>query len=129
MGRYELAQDQVAAFEKAVRNNAQMFGLTDWLIRFEWVDETADDRFAQVQIDVASRSATFQTSRHWPEPATSRNIDRVAYHEILEVMLAPICAIARLDQNEVTAVGKMILLESECHAIIRRLENLYMGSR
>lgn len=128
MGKtHNLTQDHIAQFEKAVRNNVRIFGLTDWLIDFDWIDDPDNHALAQVETNTGNRVALFQLNSHWNDQPTSRRIDRVAYHETLELLLSPICTIAKLDEGEVTPVGKICLLEAERHAIIRRLENLYMG--
>lgn len=125
--KFDLGDEHMARFQKEVRRKLDSFGLTEWLVDFDWIDDPDVDALAQVRIVTTSRIALFQLNRTWTSEPTFSRVDRVAYHEVLEVLLNPICAIARLDQEDVTPAGKEYLLEMERHAIIRRLENLYMG--
>ena len=125
--RYSLTDEHMQVFRGQVQQDIRTFGLLDWLIDFDWIDDQDNNALAQVKTDTASKTALFQLNECWTENPTTKKLRRVAYHEVLELMFSSLCTIARLDENEVTPAGKDYLLERERHTIIRRLENVYYG--
>lgn len=125
--KHDLNDAHMEKFQKAVKSLLDSFGLKEWLIDFEWIEDPENEALAQVHVLTTNRIALFQLNKTWTDEPTSGRIDRVAYHETLELLLNPICTIAGMSEEDVTRAGKTFLLEMERHAIIRRLENLYMG--
>lgn len=62
----------------------------------------------------------FQVEWDWPRPRTKKEINRIAFHEMAEIMIQPLKDLARERYNEEVVSG-------EAHKIVRRLENLVLG--
>jgi len=95
------------------------------LVNWEWffTQATMEDR-AIVEFHLIDRIATITLSKTWynVEP-TCKRICRVAYHEVLEVLLGSLeyIAISKIGLGE----HGDALYEGEIHKIIRTLENTH----
>ena len=72
-----------AVFDEAIETWAEHFGLGDWrIVPAEW--DVADDAYAEVEIDVEAKLATYAVSEELPHSEVSA----IALHEVLHVVFA-----------------------------------------
>lgn len=125
MSTYQTTEDHFRAFTRHVQNYLTMFGLIDWRVRYVHEQLSSDTR-AEVSYNCTGRIAVFKLSTEWEEEANDAHLQRSAYHEVMELLLGPIRNIAH-DTN-MHWQTKDTLMDEEAHKIIRRLENVYLGS-
>ena len=120
-----LAQCDLDTFQERVRLHMNELGMRDWSIGFEWLPDEGSDALAQVDVSVTNHTALFQLNPRWTDAPTSERLRRAAYHEVLEVLLSPMRALSF--DEDLTPASRSRLLNTEAHAIIRRLEYLAYG--
>ena len=111
-------------FKRLVNEYLAMFGLLDWRVHF--AHHELEDSRAQVSYQVYGRIATFTLSKVWDMAPVEMSLRRSAYHEVMELMLGPLRQIAC--DYSLNDMARNNLLDTETHVIIRRLENVYLGS-
>ena len=106
-------------FKTYVEKYMALLGLTEWSTHFihEYLD---NDSYAQTYWRHSTGLCTFQFSTSWDNlrPKTESEIERLALHEVLHVLIAPLTAEAEsryTDQNSIDTAE---------HLIVRRLEKL-----
>lgn len=125
-GEFHLTDEHMAIFRDAVREFIPEYGMTDWNFDFEWLDDPDNQALAEVETLSADRVALFRLNKVWTEKPTGYHLKRIAYHEVLELLLSPLRWVA--NASWLPADAKPILLNTEAHAIIRRLENAKYGA-
>lgn len=93
-------------------------GLTNWHVAFR--HEPDDSVLGAVHMNRSSRQATIVLAAQWPDrdKVTDRELDRVALHEVLHILLAP------LEEQVIERTYTRTSWDSAEHDIVRRLENL-----
>lgn len=126
MTAYRLKMDHMEAFRENVRAHLNDSGLKEWLVDFDWIDDNETAGLAETEVSLTNRTAVFRLHREWVDvQPTEERLDRIAYHEVLELMLAPLRLMATSGASD---EGQMLQrLNSEAHAVIRRLENVRYG--
>lgn len=96
----------------------QKFGLLEWSVHY--AHEHLDNDYASTAWKLSGGVATITLSTYWDDlrPKTDETIRRLAYHEVMHILMAPLIAEAEDRYTNQTAVD---IAE---HAIIRRLENV-----
>lgn len=91
-------------------------GLNDWYVYYS--HEKAEGTYARTRWDNGSQIATIILNTTWDvmRPLDSRELDRVALHEMLHVAMADI--VAHAESRYITEDG----LEQAEHRLIRRME-------
>ena len=106
-------------FKDCVKEYQIKLGLTDWKIAFT-IDSSLVDAYASTSWNLRAYIATMFFTGEWDDmiPKNYENIRRIALHEILHLLMAPLTNEAR---ERYTTES---LIESIEHNIIRRLENI-----
>lgn len=109
-----------ATFEREVSRLQVALGLLDWAIAFK-VSDGDGSRVASVTMDLDGRTAVFECFR---AGHTSEAPERVAFHEIMHVLLYEALELAakRGDDNHAD-------VQREEHKAIERLCHLVVGPR
>ena len=105
-------------FQSISHKYVKALGLTDWSIHY--AHEQLDDLYAETRTNVGSRVATIALGTYWDDlrPLTDTELKKLALHETLHVLLAPLMKEAT--ERYTTPYG----LEQFEHDVIRRLENI-----
>ena len=103
-----------ATFKKHVKKWRDKLGVTDWDISVD-MDELEPDRAAQCQYENQNRYALITVDKD-TENATSRNLEGLAIHEVLELVMADL-------REALCAFYNTDLVDQHVHRVIRRLEN------
>ena len=105
-------------FKKEVNKWIEIIGLKEFECVF--ADDSADyGTRAQVMVDLIGGISTYFFAGDWDGNAnkiSNREVKIVGFHEVMEVMLWELAAMAKMYVNEE-------VVEKEVHKIIRRLEN------
>lgn len=96
------------------------FGLLDWVVYF--YHKKIDDSYANTMWQMSSSVAVITLSTSWDDgrPLSDVELDRLALHEVLHVLLAKLIAEAEARYTTQSAID---IAE---HSIIRSLENSLM---
>jgi len=111
---------QFELFKKEAQRWLDYFGMKEWQVYFEQ-KELKGSR-AQCAFDCVGRIATLSLGTSWSEInkifVTDENIKRTAFHEVCELVLAPLSSMVfqRFNLAEEN-------VEEEIHRIIRTFEN------
>lgn len=105
-------------FKKYVQEYADVLGVKDWSLHFSH-DET-DGVYARTMYTTNERVATIVLGRYWDDlrPKNSYEIKRLAFHELMHVVMAPLVSEAK--ERYTTPY----MLDGVEHNIIRQLENI-----
>lgn len=99
------------------------FGLTDWKVYF--VHEPFD-AMAECRTHDISKFCIIALSSDWGnQEVTQEGLERVAYHEVIHLLLADIDSLAL--RADMSRTSREIELSRAYHAVIRRMENLRFG--
>jgi hypothetical protein len=97
-------------FQAEFLRQVELFGLGDWDLEFEWKD--VEDTEASVEAVMQQRCATVTLAKTIGE---GREIEQLARHEALELLLIPLRTIA------VERFVTYVQVDEACHAVIQRL--------
>ncbi len=109
-----------AYFKKYVKKWVDVFELNDWKVYFEQVE--MDDFIGYCTADVCNRMVTITLGLDWNSEITKKSLDEVAFHEVVELLLAPYHNIAQERSFSPSS------LEKVSHQIIRTLENVIFAN-
>ncbi len=120
---YPLDEKQAQAFFAAFARWRERLGLTDWqCARQIWSDGgTISDSNAMVSFAVENRTFTLTCNLKWLIPVTAQNIEYVAFHEALHLVLADFWKLG----HTWTPPHIDAIMEREEHRIIARLNNAF----
>lgn len=119
--KYTTTTDDFRYFCAQVEDFLDLFHLREWEACYEHVDGM--DALASVQTDTGGGFAIFRLSVHWfGLKPTRAELRETAFHEVMELMLAPLSAVAF--NYEIGHTEKVALTEKERHRVIRTLENV-----
>lgn len=107
-------------FSDFLRVWQQRLGLVGWEIFIKASDK--DGSRAWVEVDVPGRIATVFYSHGWRSSATREEQERVAFHESLEILLAPV-------MDDLGRYYSESQMATRAHEIIRVMENLWFGKK
>lgn len=115
---YSLTEDDFQTFKSECQKWLDFFGLTEWEIsyRFEYLETGR----AESRINWLGRQCVFCLTTHGPDH-DHFDVRKSAFHEACELLLV-IMERTALDE-EIPYNERKGLVESERHAVIRRLEN------
>lgn len=79
-------------FIRRIRFYQEEFGLQDWAIYID--HENIEDAFACVHQRLDAQVATITLSRRWDglRPLTGVELDRLALHEMIHILIGPVAA-------------------------------------
>ncbi len=102
-------------FKKACVKWLDFFGLKDWSVHYG--HKYDDENMASIVYNLTGKVATIYLTIDWDIEPTKRAVERTAFHEVCELMLARlvICSRSRFITNDE--------IVEATHSIIRRLEN------
>ena len=104
-------------YKKECEKWIDVFGLKGWEPYFEH-DIKDENALAQMFADIEGRTCTFFLAPDWGgNPVTNEELDKTAFHEVLELLLARLNFLANsrsVNQSEIV---------EEIHHIIRTFEN------
>lgn len=106
------------AFKGFCAEAIQKLGLVEWSVHYD--HKHLDDQYARTYWFLSAGAATIILSTYWDDlrPKTPEAIRRLAYHEIMHVMMAPLIVAAEERYANQNAI------DTAEHLIIRRLENV-----
>lgn len=114
---YEATENDFEKFKREVSGWITVFGLYDWSIHIKM--DAVEDVIAACFINRTGRIACIVLNKHQEEPLTHVQIEKSAFHEVLEILLADIEYLA---MDNIPEEEKKMLLQVERHRIIRRME-------
>lgn len=121
--RYTTTTKDYATFKETVVKWIREFGLTDWQVETQHKaipdHESVSSVCAITNFDIGARSVLFTLNTAWIRPASSQEIEAVAFHEVVHLLLAPLTSEAA---NRYTTHA---VLESIEESIVVRLENAF----
>lgn len=113
----ETTEEDYELFKSECEYWIKFFGLQRWQVYYE--HKNLDGYFGRCHTDLNAMCATIMFGNKWPEDCkNSDEIRRTAFHESMELFIAPLDALARaryVNENEI---------EHHTHVIIRTLENV-----
>ena len=99
----------------------ERFGMIDWQVHYEMGD--IEDNRGRCLAHYKGRVATIALTDNLDcrRKELHENLDRTAFHEVMELFLSPLecCARSRIWDDDI--------YDRENHAIIRTLENIFIG--
>lgn len=118
---YEYKKEKENTIEEVtehVRKWQKELGLIDWEISIK--ESSSDENRAWVKSNVEGRIATIFYDKKWCKEAKTKEIDRVMFHEMCEVLLSHIF----VDMNRFYSES---YIQERFHEIIRVMENKILG--
>lgn len=111
-------KDDFELFKKEARKWQSKLGLTNWALYFKQKD--VKDCYARTHWHVGSMAATLEFCTKWDDyrPKNAHEIDKLALHEVLHVLMAPLISEAEYRYTTNDAI------ETAEHSIVRSLENM-----
>ena len=111
-------QKDFETFKQYCEEWRQKLGVCDWSIHYAHDD--SEGTYARTFWKLTDMVSTIQFGKHWDDlrPKTDHEINKVALHEVLHLVMAPLTAEAGARFTTQDAID---LAE---HRIIRQLENL-----
>ena len=117
---YKTTPKHFALFKKTVYVWLDHFGLKDWeIIISHDIPVSVDDAMGACGTDLAQRSCTIYLNKEWDVPVTDEFVKATAFHEVGELLLAPLDILARVTERMISPDE----FDSAKHAIIARLYN------
>lgn len=112
-------KEDFTVFQECCVAWTEKLGVKNWSIHYEHGD--ADESYARTLWKLSDRIATVIFGKEWDalRPKTPDQIDRLALHEVLHLVMAPLVAEA---DDRFSTQSAIDIAE---HAIIRQLENLF----
>ena len=106
-------------FKSFCDKHINRLGLKEWSVHYD--HSKVDDVYAQTYWRLSAGVATIILSTYWDDlrPKTDKEVDRLALHEVLHLLMAPIVAEANERYTNQSSI------DTAEHLIIRRLENLF----
>jgi hypothetical protein len=126
MPKHKTTTKDYATFKETIVKWMRTFGLTDWQLETQHKEipdhESGSAACAITNFDISARSVLFTLNTTWLRPAPSLEIEAVAFHEVVHLLLAPLTSEAT---NRYTTHD---VLESIEESIVVRLENAFMST-
>lgn len=120
---YVLSDDHLKRFGRFLTRWVKRMGLGEWkIVLFGFSDEGDEDSLATVALILSGRIASVFLNRNWPIKPTSRELERVAMHEVTEILLS---GLTDMVDDRLLPPGR---LEDVTHQIIRHLETAIFSS-
>lgn len=120
---YEAGDEEFSLFQKCVLHYIEAMSLNDWDVVFCFRED--GEYLANCVADSQSRGVCFNMSKKWgyDEP-TPEKINRVAFHEVMELMTSEYDDIIRARDQSLQS--NLEWRERVDHALIRRLEKILL---
>lgn len=111
-------KQQFEHFKECATNWQQKLGLVNWALYFNHTK--LDGKYGETIWSTRDMAATIQFAKDWDtfRPLNDDEINKLALHEVLHVLMAPLCSEAEYRYSTSEAI------QSAEHAIIRALENV-----
>ena len=113
----ETTPEDFELFQSECERWIEIYGLKHWDVFFR--HEECEGRFAACGTILKARVATITLAKEWQKADyTPQEIKRTAFHEVSELLMAPVNALANhryVSEDEI---------EGEIHAVIRTLESV-----
>jgi len=105
-------------FKEACLKWQDKLGMVDWSIHY--AHEFVEGDYARTYWNLSGAVATVYLSTKWDDlrPKTRDALDRLALHEVLHILVAPLTAEAEARYTDQKTI------DTAEHCIIRRLENI-----
>lgn len=105
-------------FKTSCLNWREVLGLKNWALYFEHTK--AEGTYAKTHWSTTQMAATIQFATDWDNtrPKNDTEINKLALHEVLHVLLAPLVGEAEYRYSSADAI------EAAEHSIVRSLENM-----
>lgn len=116
MSGYQTTKKDYDKFKQETKYWVDKLGLYDFEITVAH-DQTNDDALAEATVNREACWANSTLQHNWDAPPYAGQIERVAFHEAMEIVLSPLWMLA--ERRFVTPDE----LEQAKHTIIKRLEN------
>jgi hypothetical protein len=113
--RYKLTKKDFTEFQTECERWVDYFGMKDWEVCFDREDEECAR--ASCLADYTGKIAMICLTNEWHNPPQKNEIKKVAFHEVVELLLAPLRAVA------VARFATEDEIEVADHYIVRVLEN------
>jgi len=106
-------------FKAEVAKWLNTFGLKDWEVYCGFNQDYPENRGTCAASSLEDRIAVITLTKLWPGRPTPREVARVAFHEVMELLMMPL----RLRLSGIADVSDR-MLDEEFHRIIRTLESV-----
>jgi len=107
-------------FKDEARKWIAIFGLLGWMVEFDQIDLPGSH--AECSTNYKGRIARLKLATKWGEEPTEARVRRSAFHEVCELLFAPLWSNAT--DEELGATQREIEIVASQHSIIRTLENV-----
>ena len=112
---YKTTKKDFEVFKAECRKWVKYFGLLDWDVSYSNYRE--DGCRGSCSADFGGRLCTINLAKKWDYKPKKSELKRIAFHEVCELITAPLCIWAENRFSTQTAI------DSANHYIIRILEN------
>jgi hypothetical protein len=112
---YKTTKKDFEVFKSECRKWVKYFGLLDWEITYSNVEDAGSR--GSCTVGYTGRLATINLATEWDYKPDESEMNLTAFHEVCELLTAPLCVIAESRYVTVSQV------EIANHYIIRVLEN------
>jgi hypothetical protein len=120
MKKYVLNKSEVKFFFDKFDEWRNFFGSAEWDVDYAMNAKLLEgEYYAAVGYNYKNKSATCFLNPEWSSKPSRRTIDKIAYHEALELILADMSRFSDtdgIDKNE---------MQAATHTVIRKLENSF----
>jgi len=117
---FETTEKNFFYFKERVEHWQTYFGLLNYQISV--IHESWKDSLAWCQADVTAGIATIAIATMWDDRPTRKQINKVAFHEVCELLLWNLAEHAESNHSDLLITGLK-------HDIIRRLENTLLKEK
>jgi len=97
-----------------------IFGLVGWMVSFDHMEIPGS--YAECHTWYRNRIARLKLAETWCEKPSEERVRRAAFHEVCELLFAPLHANAT--DHKLGSEQREVELEASQHSIIRTLENV-----
>ena len=118
MKKNKVTEKHYKLFQRCVKKWIGIYGLHDWELSVVW-EQTCSDSMAKCEADLEQKMATIKLNTDWGKTkVTAEELDRTAYHEVLELLLMPLrFLVLHTNPNQ------------QIHDVIARIENAVWDER
>jgi len=113
---FTLTEKQIQYFVKDVQRWCRFFSIADYQVKVS--EDDSEDVQGSCWANVSNRVAVISINPEWDYEPTNKDISRVAFHEVCELLLMEFGTLAE------TRFVEQQSLEIARHRVIRTLENV-----
>jgi hypothetical protein len=117
-----LSKKDLKSFLALLKHWKFRLGLGEWVIYFDGFGDLVEDSYASCGWNLPGRVANVSLSRSWDYRPGEKDLSRVALHELLEIVLAPIVDMIPSNVHRDSVVDAT-------HQVIRHIETMMFDNK